>query len=141
MGLEPRPPARGRGRWACIGAGAVLLAALTLAAYYPAIRGGFIWDDDAYVENNTTLRNLDGLWNMWFRYKAIPQYYPLVHTTFWVEYQLWGPNPMGFHLANVLLHVCNALLFWAVLRRLGLRGAYAAALLFAVHPVMVESAG
>jgi tetratricopeptide (TPR) repeat protein len=120
--------------------GGLLLAALTVAAYYPAITGKFIWDDDQYVENNATLRTAEGLRDIWFKPRAIPQYYPLVHTIFWIEYHLWGLDPLGYHIVNVLLHVGNALLFWAVLRRLGIRGAYAAALLFAVHPVMVESA-
>jgi tetratricopeptide (TPR) repeat protein len=134
------PPARRPG-WARPGIQIVLLAAITLAAYYPVLTSGFIWDDDDYVLNNRTLRTAAGLWDIWFTPHATRQYYPLVHTTFWAEYHLWKLDPLGYHLVNVLLHIGGALLFWAVLRRLGLAGAYAAALLFAVHPVMVESAG
>ncbi len=125
---------------------AALLAGLTTAAYLPALQGGFIWDDDDYVENNLHLRTAEGLRDIWCRYGATQQYYPLVHTTFWLEYQLGAhdgagrPTPLSFHVVNVCLHVANALLLWAALKMLGLRGAYAAALLFAVHPVMVESA-
>jgi protein O-mannosyl-transferase len=135
------PPAHHPARWRGAGVRVLLLSALTVGAYYPAITGQFIWDDDQYVEGNATLRTAAGLRDIWCKPRAIPQYYPLVHTTFWVEYHLWGLNPLGYHVVNVLLHLGNALLFWAVLRRLGVGGAYAAALLFAVHPVMVESAG
>jgi tetratricopeptide (TPR) repeat protein/uncharacterized membrane protein YfcA len=134
------PSLAGWRRWAIVGLQIALLAGVTVAAYYPAITSKFIWDDNAYVELNGTLRTARGLWDIWFTPRAIPQYYPLVHTTFWAEYQLFKLNPLPYHLDNVLLHIGSALLLWLVLRRLGLRGgAYAGALLFAAHPVMVES--
>src|SRR5690606_21339590 len=89
-------------------AGIVLL---TLIAYWPAIHGGFIWDDDSYVTQNTLLHDLDGLRRIWIP-RQTPQYYPAVFTSFWIEYQLWGLNPLGYHLVNVLLHIGNALLVW-----------------------------
>src|SRR5262249_19763749 len=105
----------------------------------PALHGDFIWDDDAYVTENTTLRSVDGLRRIWLEPRSLPQYYPLVHTTFWVEYHLWGLAPFGYHLVNVLLHAFNALLLWLVARALGIPGAGVAAALFALHPVEVES--
>jgi hypothetical protein len=62
-------------------AGLILL--VTLVAYIPAMRGGYIWDDDSYITENPTLRTADGLRRIWFEPRALPQYYPLVHTTFW----------------------------------------------------------
>jgi tetratricopeptide (TPR) repeat protein len=115
------------------------LVVLVLAAYTPVWHAGYIWDDDAHITNNATLRNLTGLRNIWLRPDATPQYYPLVHTTFWCEYHLWGLRPLGYHLTNVLLHAANALLLWRVLRRLGLPAAWWIAGLFALHPVHVES--
>ena len=107
--------------------------------YLPALRGGFIWDDDDYLTNNMALRSLSGLWHLWFKFGTSHQYYPLVFTTFWLEYHLWGLAPLGYHLNNILLHAGSALLLWTALRRLRLRGAWVAGLLFAVHPVAVES--
>jgi tetratricopeptide (TPR) repeat protein len=119
--------------------GAAGLVVLVLAAYLPVLQAGFVWDDDAHVTSNPTLRSLSGLRSIWFDPSATPQYYPLVHTSFWLEYHAWGLHPLGYHVTNVLLHAANALLLWIVLRRLGVPGAYWAALLFAVHPVHVES--
>ena len=71
--------------------------------------------------------------------RASPQYYPLTFSVLALERRLWGLNPAGFHLVNVALHACNAVLVWFVLRRLGVPGSYFAAGLFALHPVEVET--
>ena len=112
---------------------------VTFSAYYPAIRGDYIWDDDNYVTNNRTLRSIQGLKDIWFKPDSVPQYYPLVHTTFWVEFRLWSLDPLGYHVVNVLFHVITAILFWALFSKLGLRGAWLMASIFALHPVHVES--
>ncbi len=117
----------------------ILLLLLVLAAHAPALRAGFVWDDDDYVTDNAALRSVEGLGEIWRRPGATPQYYPLVFTTFWVEHALWGLAPAGYHAVNLLLHAGMAVLLWRVLRRVGLRGAFLAAALFAVHPVTVES--
>ena len=72
-----------------------LIVLLVFLAYLPALRGGFIWDDDDYVTQNPTLHDLGGLQRLWFKVGAVPQYYPVVHTTFWLEYHLWGLNPLA----------------------------------------------
>ena len=119
--------------------GAIFIVLAVFIAYWPALRGGFIWDDDGYVTHNQTLHNLNGLQEIWFNAGATPQYYPLVFTTFWLEYHLWGLNPLGFHLVNVLLHALGSLLLWRVLAQLKVPGAWLAAAIFALHPVQVES--
>ena len=119
---------------------ALAIVAATFLVYLPAIRGGYIWDDNFYVSDNPALRSLDGLRRIWLDIKTNPQYYPLVHTSYWIEYRLWKTNPMGFHVVNVMLHALNALLLWAALSRLRLPGALLAAVIFALHPVHVESA-
>jgi len=117
---------------------AALLVAAVFVVYIPAMKAGFIWDDDSYILNNKNLLTLEGLWRIWFSTDS-PQYYPLVFTTFWIEQHIWGLAPSGYHAVNVFLHACNSLLLWAVLRRLNIRYGFLAGLLFAVHPVQVES--
>ena len=117
----------------------LLLVAVTVIAYLPALSGQFVWDDDDYVTNNSSLHSLGGLLRIWFVPGATRQYYPLSFTSFWLDYHLWGLNPVGYHLTNVLLQSLNAVLLWRVLRGLEVRGAWLAAALFALHPVNVES--
>ena len=155
---------RSRDFWA-----GVLLFGVTLIAYLPALKGGFIWDDDGYVTRQS-FRTLHGLWRIWFDVGATEGYYPLMHTAFWVEHRLWGDAPLGYHLVNVLLHATAACLFGLVLQRVGrivpntplgvgptetpsstsesgvlgtvrptFSAPFLAAFLFALHPVCVES--
>jgi tetratricopeptide (TPR) repeat protein len=118
---------------------AALLVAMVLAAYGPALRAGYIWDDDDYVTENPLLHEPDGIERIWLSMDAPSQYFPLVYTAFRIEYGLWGLDPFGFHLINVLFHAANALLLWLLLRRLDIPGAWFAAAVFALHPVHVES--
>ena len=115
------------------------LMAMVIAAYRPALDAEFIWDDETNVTNNETLRSFDGLRQMWFVPQSIQQYYPLMYTTYWVEYRLWGLRPFGYHLVNILLHGAAVLLVWRVLSQVAVPGAWLAAAIFAVHPVEVES--
>ncbi len=115
------------------------LLLITLAAYWPALHAGFIWDDETYVLNNPALRSVDGLGTIWLEPGALTQYYPLYYTSFWIEYQLWADSPTGYHVVNVLLHAMNAAVLFLLLRRLGVPWAWLAAAIFAVHPVHVES--
>ena len=119
-----------------IGVAAIVLG--TLIAYWPAINGGFIWDDDQYLTSNALLYNLEGLGQIWIP-RHTPQYYPLVFTTFWIENHLWGLHPLGYHAVNVVLHITSALLLWRILVRIGVPAAWMIAAVFALHPVQVES--
>lgn len=119
--------------------GASLLFVVTFIAYAPSLRGDFLWDDDDYVTNNPTLNDANGLFRIWIEFGATRQYYPLVYSTFWVEKHVWGLNPIGYHVVNVLLHAAGALLLWRVLATLKIPGALLAALLFGLHPLHVES--
>lgn len=127
-------------KWLWMGVAAIVV--LTCVAYLPAMSAGFIWDDDAYVTENALLRDLDGLGRIWIP-RQTPQYYPAVFTTFWIEHQVWGLNPTGYHLVNILLHALNAILVWHLCRSIGVPGGDAAgwliAAIFALHPVHVES--
>jgi protein O-mannosyl-transferase len=117
---------------------ALLLLILTTLAYFPALNGTPIWDDDAHI-TRPELRSWDGLAKIWTQPGSTQQYYPLVHTFFWIEYHLWGDAPLGYHLVNVILHCISAFLLLKILRRLEIPGAWLAAAIFALHPVQVES--
>ncbi|MBL4700272.1 MAG: glycosyltransferase family 39 protein [Phycisphaeraceae bacterium] len=126
-------------QWRWVAAGILLL---TLFAYSRAMTCGYIWDDDFYVTNNPVLtEDFSGLSDAWLKPGATPQYYPLVFTTFWVEHQIWGLWAGGYHFTNVLLHGLAAILLCQVLLKIGFSRwpAMLAAILFAIHPVHVES--
>ena len=120
------------------------LGVLVVVCYLPAILwGGFVWDDKIFV-NAEPVREVSGLWQIWFSPIDISiegegHYWPLVYTTFWLEHKLWGFAPTGYHIVNVLLHLANTLLVWHLLRRLAVPGAWVVAAVFAVHPLHVES--
>lgn len=119
---------------------ALALVVITVSAFAPIVNAtGFLWDDDVYVTGNAYLKDAAGLFDMWFRLGSTSMYAPMVFTTLWVEHQLWGLTLLGYHLVNLAFHVASVLLLWRVLRRLDVRGAWFAAALFGVHPVMVES--
>ncbi len=76
-----------------LAAWAVVFVAL-LCVYSPALTGQFLWDDDAHV-TKPELRSLSGLARIWFDVGATQQYYPLLHSAFWIEHQLWGDRSAG----------------------------------------------
>src|ERR1043166_401610 len=126
-------------RWLRAVAPGFLLVFLVAAAYFPALWGEFIWDDDYNIIKSKPLRSMAGLWRIWFEPGATQQYYPLTHSSFWLDYHLWGLHPLAYHAENVLLHALGAVLVWRVLKRLEVTGAWLGAALFALHPVCVES--
>ncbi len=116
----------------------LLLFAVVLLAYFPALNGGLLLDDDLHI-TKPDLQSLEGLRRIWFEIGATQQYYPVLHSAFWLEHRLWGDSVAGYHLVNVLLHAGSACLVVVLMRRLRLPGAWLAAFLFALHPVCVES--
>jgi len=117
---------------------ALALIALTALAYFPAWNGKPIWDDNAHI-TQPEFRSWHGLVEIWTRLGATQQYYPLVHSIFWIEQKLWGDSVLGYHLVNILLHALGAVVLLQILLRLKVPGAWLAAGLFALHPVQVES--
>lgn len=116
---------------------AALLAAV-LAVYWPSLGGEFLWDDAGHI-TAPELQSWSGLARIWFEPGATQQYYPLLHSAFWLEHHLWGEAALGYRLMNVLWHATSAWLLIALLRRLAVPGALFAGFLFALHPVAVES--
>jgi tetratricopeptide (TPR) repeat protein len=115
---------------------AIFLAALL--AYWPALRGTLIWDDTAHI-TAPALQSLHGLWRIWFELGATQQYYPLLHSAFWVEHRIWGDAVLGYHLANLTEHTVSSFLVVLIVRRLKLPDAWLAGCIFALHPVCVEA--
>lgn len=118
---------------------AILIGLTTCAAYLPALRGGFVWDDEHHVTDLQALRSMEGLRSIWLQPGTTLQYYPLTFTSFWLQHRAWGLHPAGYHAVNIALHILNAWLLLALLRRFRLRGAWFAAALFALHPVNAMS--
>jgi tetratricopeptide (TPR) repeat protein len=116
----------------------LLLLIVTLAAYKPAWNGQPIWDDDHHI-TRPELRSVNGLTRIWTELGAAQQYYPVVHSAFWLEHRLWGDSTLGYHLLNILLRCLSAWLLLKILRRLAIPGSWFVAAIFALHPVQVES--
>jgi tetratricopeptide (TPR) repeat protein len=117
----------------------VVLFVLVCLAYLPALQGLFIWDDDYNVLKSAPLRSFAGLLQIWFNPGLTQQYYPLTHTSFWLDYHFWVLNPLPYHAENILLHALGAVLIWRLLLRLKIPGAWLGAAIFGLHPVCVES--
>ena len=117
---------------------AVAITAVAIIAYWPALGGGWVWDDGAHV-TAPALQSWSGLWRIWTEPGATQQYYPLLHSAFWLEQRLWGEAVLGYHLVNLVQHLFAAGLLALVLRRLAVPGARLAAAIFVLHPVHVES--
>src|SRR5437867_2765781 len=132
----------------------LLVALFTLAAFLPALQNQFVnWDDKDNFLDNPHYRGLGWTHLRWMWTTHLGHYIPLTWMTLGLDYLLWGMNPVGYHLTNLLLHAANAVVFFFVVRRLLARAlpspsehGYAlavssgvAALVFAIHPLRVES--
>ena len=132
---------------------ALIICALTVAAYLPTLFGGFVYDDVRFVEENEAIRSLSpgSIVSFFTDPKTVASvgwkgiYRPLRTLDFAVDYVVSGGRPWFFHLRNVLYHALGAILLMLVLRELlgdgkgARRNAFLGALLFALHPVNTEA--
>ena len=121
---------------------ALALGLLAGVCYLPAMLwGGFVWDDHIWYKSQAVLEwsGLDTIWSWPSSIEREKHYWPLTYTTFWLEHKIWGLEPAGYHVVNVLLHLLNSLLLWRLLLRLAVPGAWVVAAVFAAHPLHVES--
>lgn len=119
--------------------GASLLIIIISSVYSPTLSNSFIWDDDFHLTQNPFLMDIEGMKRIWFDLRALPQYYPMISTSFWIEHKIWGFDPFGYHAGNILIHCINSFLIWRILVVLKVRGSFLAATIFAIHPVQVET--
>ena len=149
---EPVPSAlpQRRGSWLI----PVLIALVTFAAFLPTLQNQFVtWDDATNFLENAHYRGLGWTHIRWMWTTHLGHYVPLTWMTLGLDYLLWGMNPFGYHLTSLLLHAANAVVFFFVVRRILTRAlpspserghalavaAGFAALVFAIHPLRVES--
>jgi Flp pilus assembly protein TadD len=116
----------------------LLIVCIGLAAYYPVIHGGWLWDDDSEITSNTALLPGASLADVWAG-KIGLDYLPLKTTAQMAFAPVFGKEPTGWHIVNIVLHICSSLLLWRVFARLGMPCAWIGGLLFCVHPVAVGS--
>jgi protein O-mannosyl-transferase len=119
-------------------AGVAVIVLIAFFVYLPCINGGFVLDDTLLLAKNDLIRNPDGLRKLWCTTVSI-DYWPMTNTSFWIEWRLWGMNSTGYHVTNLILHIVETLLICIILRKLSIPGAFLAAMLFAMHPVNVET--
>ncbi|MEW6585465.1 MAG: tetratricopeptide repeat protein [Nitrospirota bacterium] len=139
--------------------GTLVVAVITFSVYLPATNNGFVtWDDDAYTYNNEHIRllNFDSL--LWaFSTFTFANWHPLTWVSYSIDYALWGLNPVGYHLTNIVFHLLNTVLVFCLVVALiqivrkkqnpdSFRSEFSviiagitAGLLFGVHPLHVES--
>ena len=131
-----RPAGSITGRW--IPAQAALIVLASAWIYGPTLRGGWLWDDGLEILRNSAVRSAAGWRTPWFAPVGM-DYFPLKSSLQWLEWHLWGDQVFGYHLVNLALHLLSAFLIWRLLGKLGVRLGWVGGLLFAVHPVAVES--
>ena len=117
-------------------AGLIILAALFV--FSPAFHGTWLWDDDQEIFQNAVLPDPMGLWKIWFAPTGA-DYLPLKTTVIWLLWRVFHNEPTGYHLVSIGLHIVGSLMVWRLFSRLGMRAAWLGGLLFAVHPMIVES--
>jgi tetratricopeptide (TPR) repeat protein len=122
----------------------LLVAAVAFAVFTPVFSAGFVsWDDGIFILDNPWIRGFTPAHVRWMASSVLGGIWqPLSWLSLALDHSLWGLEPAGFHLTNLLLHSATAALFYFVCLRLldGRRGAaLLAALFFAVHPLRVES--
>jgi tetratricopeptide (TPR) repeat protein len=117
----------------------LLIIAVAGWIYSPAFYGTWIWDDEQYITHNHLIHDPAGYWKVWVNPDGLGDYYPLTAFVEWCEWQQFHNSMLGYHLINIGFHLTGAFLVWRLFAQLGLSLAWVGALLFTIHPIMVES--
>ena len=134
------PPATEAGRWRDFLLHAAILALACLWVYSPSYHGDWLWDDDQLLTANPVVQSssLTGLSKLWFNPDGA-DFFPLSYTALWAQWPFFKNQPTGYHVTTIVLHLIGSLLLWALLDRMRIPGAWLSSLIFAIHPVAVES--
>lgn len=124
----------------------VFLIIIGLITYGPSLNNSFVWDDEQFIYRNAYVEQfaIQKIFttNTTAGAGEVTNYYrPLTTLSFAVDHALWGKNPFGFHLTNMILHItAGVLLFYlAKLLKLPVLAATSIATLFIVHPIQTEA--
>jgi len=125
------------------------VAGLAILVYLNSLGNDFVWDDTELIVNNPSVHNLSALpeffqshfWSQSNQPSARGYFRPLILLSYAFDYAIWGPNPLGFHITNVLWHVLASVMVCLLVMRLtsSQTAAMLTGVIFAVHPVHVES--
>ena len=122
-----------------------LIILLLAAVYGNTLNHGFVWDDTYIIVNNPLLEKLSNIPKFFISEDTIEEstgyYRPATYISFALDRAIWGVNPVGFHITNLVLHMVAVLLFYAVISAMFKkeRLAFVAALVFALHPLAGET--
>ena len=137
-------------RWKSFLLRAAVIVLAGLWVYSPAYHGDWLWDDDQLLTQNLTVQHrvspdpsvppnsLQSLAKLWFNPDGA-DYFPLSYTALWAQWPFFGLRSTGYHVTTILLHIAGSLLLWALLAKMRIPGAWLSGLVFAIHPVCVES--
>ena len=128
------------GRWRELLLQATVIVLAGLWIYSPTYHGDWLWDDDQLLTQNPVVQStsLQGLAKLWFAPDGA-DFFPLSYTALWAQWPFFGLKSTGYHATTIVLHLIGSLLVWALLSRMRIPGAWLSGLLFAIHPVAVES--
>jgi tetratricopeptide (TPR) repeat protein len=120
-----------------------LVILMTMAVYLDTLRYDFVWDDHRNILSSPVLSGSSPLLKSFsdFTHTTNFTYRPLMSVSFALDLSIWGKNPMGFHLTNVLLHATVTFLVFLLLLKISgsFRSALLAGAIFGVHPVHTEA--
>ncbi|MEP7145475.1 MAG: tetratricopeptide repeat protein [bacterium] len=128
----------------------LIIIAVTYLTFHNTLSNEFVFDDESVIVNNQSIQSLSDIPRYFTAaegfHKVIGRYYrPVVSSTYAIDYAIWGLNPYGFHLTNVIIHIICCLLLFKIFAVLFWRYKYRnlfsllATLIFAVHPIHTEA--
>ena len=116
----------------------------TIIVFLPSLFNGWVnWDDPDFVYNNPLIKDVSfqGIRNIFKTNHTIGAFIPVILLSWMVDYSIWGLNPMGFHITNLVIHLINVILLFFLVNKLTKKPwiILVTTLLFGIHPMRVEA--